>query len=154
MKIDAILLDTNILLRAAARDEAEHSIVSAALDSLISQNTKLFTCSQNLYEMWVVLTRPREANGYGLSTSETARLLREVIRSFPDTFGVSRSYREGGLRLSLRYDVKGKQVHDARLVALMKSENIYYILTLNKSDFVRFQPEIMPIHPSEITPQE
>jgi hypothetical protein len=26
--------------------------------------------------------------------------------------------------------------------------------TLNKSDFVRFQPEIMPIHPSEITPQE
>jgi predicted nucleic acid-binding protein len=76
MKIDAILLDTNILLRAAARDEAEHSIVSAALDSLISQNTdslisqntKLFTCSQNLYEMWVVLTRPREANGYGLST--------------------------------------------------------------------------------------
>jgi predicted nucleic acid-binding protein len=61
---------------------------------------------------------------------------------------------EKWLELSLRYDVKGKQVHDARLVALMKSENIYYILTLNKSDFVRFQPEIMPIHPSEITPQE
>jgi predicted nucleic acid-binding protein len=153
MKIDAILLDTNILLRAAARDEAEHSIVSAALDSLISQNTKLFTCSQNLYEMWVVLTRPREANGYGLSTSETARLLREVIRSFP-VLSESPEVIEKWLELSLRYDVKGKQVHDARLVALMKSENIYYILTLNKSDFVRFQPEIMPIHPSEITPQE
>jgi predicted nucleic acid-binding protein len=153
MKIDAILLDTNILLRAAARDEAEHSIVSAALDSLISQNTKLFTCSQNLYEMWVVLTRPREANGYGLSTSETARLLREVIRSFP-VLSESPEVIEKWLELSLRYDVKGKQVHDARLVALMKSENIYYILTLNKSDFVRFQPEIMPILPSEITPQE
>jgi len=153
MKIDAILLDTNILLRAAARDEAEHSIVSAALDSLISQNTKLFTCSQNLYEMWVVLTRPREANGYGLSTSETARLLREVIRSFP-VLSESPEVIEKWLELSLRYDVKGKQVHDARLVALMKSENIYYILTLDKSDFVRFQPEIMPIHPSEITPQE
>jgi predicted nucleic acid-binding protein len=153
MKIDAILLDTNILLRAAARDEAEHSIVSAALDSLISQNTKLFTCSQNLYEMWVVLTRQREANGYGLSTSETARLLREVIRSFP-VLSESPEVIEKWLELSLRYDVKGKQVHDARLVALMKSENIYYILTLNKSDFVRFQPEIMPIHPSEITPQE
>jgi predicted nucleic acid-binding protein len=153
MKIDAILLDTNILLRAAARDEAEHSIVSAALDSLISQNTKLFTCSQNLYEMWVVLTRPREANGYGLSTSETARLLREVIRSFP-VLSESPEVIEKWLELSLRYDVKGKQVHDARLVALMKSENIYYILTLNKSDFVRFQPEIMPIHPSEIMPQE
>jgi predicted nucleic acid-binding protein len=153
MKIDAILLDTNILLRAAARDEAEHSIVSAALDSLISQNTKLFTCSQNLYEMWVVLTRPREANGYGLSTSETARLLREVIRSFP-VLSESPEVIEKWLELSLRYDVKGKQVHDARLVALMKSENIYYILTLNKSDFARFQSEIMPIHPSEITPQE
>jgi hypothetical protein len=30
-----------------------------------------------------VLTRPREVNGYGLSTGETARLLREVIRTFP-----------------------------------------------------------------------
>jgi predicted nucleic acid-binding protein len=153
MKIDAILLDTNILLRAAARDEAEHSIVSAALDSLISQNTKLFTCSQNLYEMWVVLTRPREANGYGLSTGETARLLREVIRTFP-ILSESPEVIERWLEISLRYDVKGKQVHDARLVALMKVENIYYILTLNKSDFARFQSEIMPIHPSEITPQE
>ena len=26
--------------------------------------------------------------------------------------------------------------------------------TLNKLDFVRFQPEIMPIHPSEIAPQQ
>jgi hypothetical protein len=98
--------------------------ISSALNSLISQNAKIFICSQNLYEMWVVLTRPREVNGYGLSTGETARLLREVIRTFP-ILSESPEVIERWLEISLRYDVKGKQVHDARLVALTKVENIY-----------------------------
>ncbi|HLM81172.1 MAG TPA: hypothetical protein VK302_11125, partial [Terriglobales bacterium] len=42
--------------------------------------------------------------------------------------------------------VSGVQVHDARLVAVMRTHNIEQIMTFNVSDFTRFS-EIEAIHP-------
>lgn len=44
-------------------------------------------------------------------------------------------------RLLLQYSVVGRQVHDARLVAMMLAWQIESILTLNDRDFRRFAPE-------------
>jgi hypothetical protein len=44
-------------------------------------------------------------------------------------------------RLVVQYNVVGKQVHDARLVAMMLIWQIESILTLNERNFLRFAPE-------------
>jgi predicted nucleic acid-binding protein len=47
--------------------------------------------------------------------------------------------------------VKGKQVHDARLVAMMEAHGITHILTLNGADFARY-PGIVVIDPAGVIP--
>ena len=44
-------------------------------------------------------------------------------------------------RLVSTYNVTSKQVHDARLVAMMLIWQVENILTLNDQDFRRYQPE-------------
>jgi hypothetical protein len=48
--------------------------------------------------------------------------------------------------LVANYDVKGKQVHDARLVAGMLRHNVSHLLTFNAKDFSRYS-EISVIEP-------
>jgi len=50
-------------------------------------------------------------------------------------------------KLVAQYQVMGKQVHDARLVAVMKIYKISSILTFNIDDFNRFT-EIVAIDPN------
>jgi hypothetical protein len=45
--------------------------------------------------------------------------------------------------------VSGKQVHDARIVALMQALGVTRLLTLNPSDFSRY-PEITIIEPQDV----
>jgi predicted nucleic acid-binding protein len=47
--------------------------------------------------------------------------------------------------------VSGVKAHDARLVAVMKTNGISQILTFNVADFSRF-PEIEAIHPDKVLP--
>jgi predicted nucleic acid-binding protein len=49
-------------------------------------------------------------------------------------------------RLVLDHDVKGKQVHDARLVAAMLRHGISHLLTFNAADFARY-PDITVVEP-------
>jgi predicted nucleic acid-binding protein len=51
--------------------------------------------------------------------------------------------------LVTHYNVAGKQVHDARLVAVMMAYRIKRILTLNAVDFARFE-QIEAITPRNI----
>src|SRR5271163_1546566 len=66
-----ILLDTNILSRLA---EPGHVMHKEALDSTRSlglQGHNLCMVPQNLYEFWVVCTRPVTGNGLGKTAVET-----------------------------------------------------------------------------------
>lgn len=54
-------------------------------------------------------------------------------------------------RLVVKFNVSGVQVHDARLVASMKVNNISHILTFNCKDFERYISEkIVAISPEQI----
>jgi len=48
-----------------------------------------------------------------------------------------------------REGVIGRQVHDARLAAVMLAHAVTHILTFNTDDFRRF-PEIVPVDPREV----
>jgi predicted nucleic acid-binding protein len=52
-------------------------------------------------------------------------------------------------RLLIAHGVRGVQVHDARLVAIMQAYGLTRILTLNTSDFERF-PDIVAVHPGQV----
>jgi hypothetical protein len=55
----------------------------------------------------------------------------------PDSSAVYSEWR----RLVVTFSVSGVQVHDARLVAAMKVNNISHVLTLNVADFTRYASE-------------
>ncbi|WP_246605349.1 type II toxin-antitoxin system VapC family toxin [Sphaerospermopsis torques-reginae] len=51
--------------------------------------------------------------------------------------------------LVIQYQVMGKQVHDARLVAAMLAHNITHLLTFNVDDFRRFS-DIVVVDPRNV----
>ena len=53
-----ILLDTNILTRAAQAHHPSHHVAVEAVAILHGQGEKFCLVPQNLYEFWVVSTRP------------------------------------------------------------------------------------------------
>jgi hypothetical protein len=55
----------------------------------------------------------------------------------------------GWQRLVLEHDVRGIEVHNARLVAAMKMHGITHLLTLNFCDFLRYA-HITVVHPLSV----
>jgi predicted nucleic acid-binding protein len=51
--------------------------------------------------------------------------------------------------LLVAHDVKGVQVHDARLAARMYVHGVTHLLTVNVRDFQRF-PALRVVHPAEM----
>jgi len=143
------LLDTGVLLRLVNREAAEHHEVRAAVRVLKAQGHVTVMSFQNLCEFWNVCTRPETARGgLGLTVDETRRRLRALERvaamlpDSPDTFSIWK-------RLVLTHGVKGTQVHDAKLVALMNVHAVSVLLTLNAADFRRY-PGITPVSPQDV----
>ena len=135
-----LLVDTNVLLRLVQRDHLLHPSTRSAILQLRQQKHSLYVVSQNCVEFWNVATRPANRNGLGLSITFAEYRLRLVERLFvrlPDHPSVYDTWR----RIVNQYDVSGVQVHDARLVAAMKENDLTHILTFNLQDFLRFTPE-------------
>ncbi|HAZ44858.1 MAG TPA: PIN domain nuclease [Cyanobacteria bacterium UBA11369] len=144
------LVDTNVLLRFVDRSHPLHSPIRVAIRKLRRDGHQLQVTSQNCVEFWNVFTRPIERNGFGLTPANADRLLRLIERLFPvlpDSPAVYQEWR----RLVVTFNVSGVKVHDARLVAVMKVNNISRILTLNAADFMRYVSEgIVAIEPGTV----
>jgi predicted nucleic acid-binding protein len=146
------LLDTGILLRLADDRDQQHLLITRAVRTLIGQRHELLITTQNVAEFCNVATRPTANHGFGLSPDEVLGLLEQEIEPLcsvlaePDT--VCRELK----RLIAKYTVSGKQVHDARLVAMMLVWQIENVLTLNDRDFRRYEPEgITVTTPASVT---
>lgn len=143
------LVDTGILLRVLDRNDASHVAVRKSLAILKAQGHTLVTASQNCAEFWNVSTRPLTARGgHGLSIQETDRRLRLLERSIRTLNDDPAAYQEWR-QLVVACAVCGVQVHDARLVALMRVYSITCILTLNPHDFARY-PTISVVTPEQV----
>ena len=73
-----ILLDTNVLLRWVHRKSAEHELVHLATSSLVKSGYTLCYTSQNIGELWNVLTPPINKNGFGDTVIEAASRADEI----------------------------------------------------------------------------
>lgn len=148
MADELVLLDSNILIRWLQPRDPAFSVIEESIAQFAHEGSILCYTSQNLAEFWNVLTRPADRNGYGLTPIQEdlhAQQLERRFRLLPDNLAVPEEWR----RLQVASGVSGVQVHDARLAAAMRVHGVRRILTLNKSDFVRFE-DIEAVHPHDV----
>lgn len=135
------LLDTGVLLRLVNRHDTDHDLVRNAVRSLIASNQELLIASQNVAEFLNVATRPAVNNGLAMASPQAIDLFRREIESISSVLLEGDATHGEFLRLVDQYSVTGKQVHDARLIAIMLTWQVENLLTLNDRHFRRFEPE-------------
>lgn len=144
----ACLLDTNVLLRILQPHHPHHPIAVAAVETLKAQGERLCISPQNLVEVWSVVTRPTQVNGFGWSPGQAAMEVAR-IQGFFELLQDDPRIHPAWLRLVSQYGVSGRQVHDARLAAVVLVFGVNQILTFNTIDFSRY-PGVNAVHPSAV----
>jgi len=148
----AYLMDTNVLGRLANLTDAQHSVASQAVVKLHRRGEVLHVTPQVLVEFRNVATRPIALNGLGLSTVDAEAQAAGFEAAFlllaetPDIYPAWKAL-VGAL------GIIGKQVHDARLVAVCHVHAVTHLLTFNVSDFVRmagFGPAVVVVDPATV----
>jgi predicted nucleic acid-binding protein len=125
-----------------------HLDTQRAILTLKKQGNFLCIIPQNIIEFWAVATRPLDKNGLGLSINqaeEESEKLKKIFILELDTPQIFTEWES----LVIKYQVMGKQVHDARLAAAMIAHNITHLLTFNVEDFKRFS-DIVVVDPRSI----
>ena len=141
-------LDTNLLVHLVDTNDPRYALVSAAALKLLQDGQELAVNSQVLIELWAVATRPVTANGLGWDISrieQEVQYLRGRFTFLEDNVRVF----ENWLRLVTTFNVRGKQVHDTRLVAAMLAHGVTDLLTFNDADFKRFT-SIRALNPADV----
>ena len=101
----------------------------------------MYMTPQNLVEFWSVATRPREKNGLGVLPGQADVIVREIERIFPIVPDTPTIYEEWK-SIVVGLAVSGRQVHDARLVAVMRVYGLTHLPTFNLDDLcvIQLQP--------------
>lgn len=142
-----MLIDTNTLLRTLQPSHPQREIARIAIKALAAHGRELYIVPQNLFELWVVATRPVTLNGLGFSTTEAATALARLKSMFtllPDTSEIYPVWES----LVIQHHVSGKPAHDARLVAAMLVHGLTAILTFDRTGFSRYSG-IEVMHPAD-----
>ena len=135
-----MFVDTNLLIYSTRPSSAFHSRATAALAGAARLESRLAISRQVIREYLAVVTRP----GGGSEPISMADALADVER-FAAAFEVLEDGPEVGLRLvglCRSVALAGRQVHDANIVATMLAHGETRLLTANRSDFQRFEPQI------------
>jgi predicted nucleic acid-binding protein len=133
----SVLLDTNILTRAAQPSHPMYQPAVDAVAELRRQGQALVLVPQNCYEFWVVATRPAAQNGFGYTPAQAQAeigRLKGLFTLLDDVPAIFPRWEQ----LVTAYQVSGKNAHDARLVAAMMVHGLNHLLTFNAVDFRRY----------------
>lgn len=144
-----VFLDTNVLLSATAPLRPLHRAALMVLNDWPNRGLVLAVSSQILREYLVVATRPIEVNGLGLSTEDAltnVTAFRGRMRLLEDGESVWDRLRA----LVAAHECRGKQIHDANVVACALTSGVTKLVTANVGDFRRFAAELELIDLAEI----
>lgn len=132
-----ILIDTNIIIYSKQLDSEFHSEVTQRLTQLNEEGNLLAVCPQVIYEFYRFATSPESNNrGFGMSPNEALSEVENIIDAYElIEENNTMFYWKNVMR---EYEVRGKNSHDARIVATMKANNLEKIYTKNTADFNRF----------------
>ena len=130
----AHLLDTSILGRLANAADRSHQIAKRAVAVLHRRGEVLHITAQYLVEFRNAATRPKLANGLGMiptAAEATAATFEADFPLLPEVPGIFPAWKA----IVSATGVIGKQVHDARLVAVCHVHGITHLLTFNTRHF-------------------
>lgn len=148
------LLDSNVLLRLAEDGSPLKAVAEAAVLRLRDEGASLYVTGQNLIEYLAVATRPIERNGLGKTVEAAWRDIERFKRLFYFVDETPAVYGEWEA-LARRFKVAGLQVHDTRLVAVMRANDFTRLLTFDREDFRRFIVLMMEFtDPRDLVPKE
>src|ERR1700676_4236979 len=146
------LIDTSVLARLANTADAQHAVAAQAVLELHRRGEVLHLTPQVLVEFRNVATRPVAVNGLGLSAVDAEALAATFEARFPllaETPAVYPAWKA----LVGALGVIGKQVHDARLVAVCHVHGVTHLLTFNVSHFIRmagYGPGVVAVDPASV----
>lgn len=148
----AYLIDTSILGRLANTADASYAVAARAVVELHRRGEGLYITSQVLIEFRNVATRAAGLNGLGLPVVDATAKAAIFESTFPllaETPNIHPVWKSlvGSLA------VVGKQVHDARLVAIRHVHQVTHLLTFNVSHFTRlasFGSGLVVVDPASI----
>lgn len=140
-----IFIDTNVLIYADLASSPFHAVARRRLVDAHAAGTRLWVSRQVVREYVVAITRG-QTFAKPVHPADAAASAGKITSQFEvanDTGDVGRILMD----LVGRFDVKGKQVHDANVVATMLAHGIRRLMTHNVADFERFAQlvEIVPL---------
>jgi predicted nucleic acid-binding protein len=148
----AYLIDTTILGRLANMRDVQYAVAARAMLDLHRRSEVLHVTPQVMVEFRNVATRPVAVNGLGLSIADTEALAATFEVRFPllaDTPDIYPAWKA----VVGAFGVIGKQVHDARLVAVCHAHAVTHVLTFNVAHFARwagFGPGVVVVAPASV----
>jgi predicted nucleic acid-binding protein len=148
----AYMVDTSVLARLANASDPFHAIAAQAILELHRRGEVLNVTPQVLIEFRNMATRPKAVNGLGLSAVEAKAKATvyeatfPVLEETPDIYPAWKAVVDA-------LGIVGKQVHDARLVAICHVNGVTHVLTFNISHFTRmagFGPGVSVVDPASV----
>lgn len=137
---ESIFVDTNVVVHARNADSPNHAAAVKRLSALETAGAELWISRQVLREFAVIVSKQmmtRNAYDAGVLAGELGKLEREYVVADEDA-DVTRHWKQ----LIQTYEVKGKTIHDANIVATMLAFGVTQLLTQNVADFRRYEPQI------------
>src|SRR5919199_1052210 len=131
----ACLVDTSILARLANTADARYATADRAVLELHRRGEVLHVTPQNLIEFRNLATRPRAANGLGLSAVDAEAKAAVFEGAFPLLTETPDIYPAWKVLVGA-LGILGKRVHDARLVVVCHVRAVTHVLTFNVSHFL------------------
>jgi predicted nucleic acid-binding protein len=134
---EILFLDTNILLIATDESRPYHELARKVIATHGRSGLHLGISGQIIREYLVVATRSQESNGLGLDSSDAVdntEIFKQRLIFFEEIENVSNRLRS----LTKKYQLSGKRIHDANIVATMLTHSLTKLITENPEDFTVF----------------
>lgn len=142
------MVDTNVLVYSTVAGNPWHEQARHWLMTLHDQGTVLCVSPQILREYLVVLTRGQvfEMQFTVEQAIETLEALLPWLQSLDETEAASAVLRD----LVRHYQVRGKHIHDANIVATMITHGVSRLATYNVKDFDFREVILEPLMPAAV----
>ena len=141
------VVDTNVLVYATVDAAPLCDEARSWLAMLQRRNIELCVTPQICREYLVVLTGDPVFDR-DFSPAEALDVLAEIRQSLRTLIPTEEVFREL-VSLVRRYEVAGKRIHDANIVAVMEAKGFSHLSTYNRQDFAEFN-EVTLLSPPDL----
>jgi predicted nucleic acid-binding protein len=145
--VDACVVDTNVFVYSTVSGNPWHEQARQWLATLQDKGLSLCVTTQILREYLVVLTRGTVFE----QSFSVDQVLTQIEALLPSLAILDEPLAAADLLRTLvsRYQVRGKSIHDANVVAVMLTHGVHRLATYNLADFQRFEEIVLESPPAE-----